>query len=249
MIYRGVVTAADSRGVFVRVSALSAVSSFGPLQAPYGVGPFEVGDSVVVADAGDGWAPDLMVLGWFGTTPTPRVPPAPYWNDLRVSLGTGRPNTSPPTFSTFRNGVQAWSFAANATEQLYFEAQVPHGWSIGSEIRPHIHWSPGNSTDTGSVVWQLEYTWQNAGNEVFPTTTTLSVTDAAAGVAYAHQIAGFGGVSAAGKRESSIFVCRIARVGGDAADTFTGAAFGISVDFHYLATALGSVDEIPSIET
>ena len=113
------------------------------------------------------------------------------WNDLRVSLSTGIPNTSPPTFGTFRNGVQAWAFGAGSTEQLYFEAQMPHGWVIGSEVRPHIHWSPGNSTNTGAVVWELEYTWQNAGDEVFPATTTVTVQQVAAGVAYAHQIASF----------------------------------------------------------
>jgi len=170
------------------------------------------------------------------------------WNDLRVSLSTGIPNTSPPTFGTFRNGVQAWAFGAGSTEQLYFEAQMPHGWVIGSEVRPHIHWSPGNSTNTGAVVWELEYTWQNAGDEVFPATTTVTVQQVAAGVAYAHQIASFPPVDGTGKRESSVFLCRIARVGGSGEDTFTGSAFGISVDFHYQAAALGSTDEYPAVE-
>lgn len=170
------------------------------------------------------------------------------WNDLRVSLSTGKPNTSPPTFSTFRNGVQAWAFGPSVTEQLYFEAQMPHGWVIGSEVRPHIHWSPGNSTNAGSVVWELEYTWQNAANEVFPATTVVTATQAAAGAAYAHQIASFPAVSGTGKRESSVFLCRIARLGGNAGDTFTGSAFGISVDFHYMAQSLGSVSEYPTVE-
>ena len=63
MIFRGVVTAADSRGLFVRIAALSAVSSFGPLLTANGAGPFGVGDSVLVANAGTETVPDFVVIG------------------------------------------------------------------------------------------------------------------------------------------------------------------------------------------
>jgi hypothetical protein len=60
MIYRGKVTALDSRGAYVLISALSP-RPFGPLVG-IGAAP-SVGDSVLVADAGDSAAPDLVVLG------------------------------------------------------------------------------------------------------------------------------------------------------------------------------------------
>jgi hypothetical protein len=115
------------------------------------------------------------------------------WDDLRVDVTSGTTgNLNPPDLETFRDGIVAKAFAPNATEQVYFDVQLPHNWDAGTGIRPHVHWSPGNSTNTGSVVWRLEYTWANAvvapGN-VFPETTTLTVTQAAAGVAYSHQIA------------------------------------------------------------
>lgn len=127
------------------------------------------------------------------------------------------------------------------------EAQLPHGWLVGSELRPHIHWSPGNSANTGSVVWELEYSWANAVNppNTYGASTTLTATQAAAG-AYGHQIAQFAGIDGTGKRESSVLLCRIARVGGDPGDTFTGAAFGISFDIHYQIESPGSVTEYPT---
>ena len=60
MIHRGVVTAADTRGVYVRVAALGP-TSFGPIRW-IGAEP-DPGDFVVVADCGDTASPDLIVIG------------------------------------------------------------------------------------------------------------------------------------------------------------------------------------------
>ena len=54
------------------------------------------------------------------------------------------------------------------------------------------------------------------------------------------------GIDGTGKRESSVLLCRIARVGGDPGDTFTGAAFGISFDIHFQIESPGSVTEYPT---
>jgi hypothetical protein len=41
-------------------------------------------------------------------------------------------------------------------------------------------------------------------------------------------------------------MCRLFRVGGDVADTFTGDAFGLSVDFHIQVQGKGSEEEYPT---
>jgi hypothetical protein len=169
----------------------------------------------------------------------------PRWQDLRVSLSSGRSSTNPPTFGNFRNGLEMWSFSATQVQNLYFEAQMPHGWVVGSEIRPHIHWSPGNSTNTGAVMWELEYSWANV-NDPFPASTIINSTQAASGTPYRQQLMPWTPISGTGKRESSVFVCNLSRVGNNAADTFTGAAFGISVDFHYQVLTGGSIEEFPA---
>lgn len=47
--------------------------------------------------------------------------------------------------------------------------------------------------------------------------------------------------------ESSVLLCRIARVGGDSRDTFTGVAFGLSFDIHLQIDSPGSVTEYPAV--
>jgi len=173
------------------------------------------------------------------------------WNDLKVDVTSGTTgNLNPPDLETFRDGLVAKAFAKNAVEQVYFDVQLPHTWTSGTGIRPHVHWSPGSSSDTGDVVWGLEYTWANAVNppgNVFPASTTLSVTDTAAG-AYGHQIAQWSEIDGTGFRLSSVLMCRLFRNGTDAADTFDADAFALSVDFHILNRPFGSDDEYPTGE-
>ena len=57
-------------------------------------------------------------------------------------------------------GVYTYQFDNNTEEELFFAAQIPHAWKEGSNIYPHVHWYPTN-TDTGNVIWGLEYTWAN----------------------------------------------------------------------------------------
>lgn len=171
------------------------------------------------------------------------------WDDLRVDVTAGTTgNLNPPGLETFRDGIVATAFAKNATEQVYFDVQLPHSWAAGTGIRPHVHWSPGNNATTGSVVWGLEYTWANAVNapgNTYPASSTLSVTQAAAGSAYAHQIAQWSEIDGTGKRVSSVLMCRLFRDGTNEADTFDADAFALSLDFHILTWPLGSFDEYP----
>lgn len=174
---------------------------------------------------------------------------AQKWDDLRVAITSGTTgNLSPPDLKTFRNGLLAKAFAANGVEQVYFDVQLPHGWVEGSGIRPHIHWSPGNSTNKGVVRWALEYSWANAvappGN-TFPASTTLITNQAATGTPYSHQIAQWSEIDGTDKRLSSVLMCRLARFGAQAGDTFTGDAFALSVDFHILTDSRGSTEEFP----
>ena len=171
------------------------------------------------------------------------------WDDLRIDVTAGtKGNLNPPDLATFRDGLVLTAFADNATEQVYFDVQMPHSWNK-TAIRPHIHWSPGNSADTGSVVWGLEYSWSNAVAEpgnTFPASTTDTVTQAAGGTAYEHQIAQWSEIDGTDKRVSSVLICRLYREGGNAADTFAGDAYALSVDFHILNNVYATDDEYPT---
>ena len=163
------------------------------------------------------------------------------WDDLRVEMGRATVGTDPPTLAAFLGTTQAWSFSAAATNSVMFVMQLPHGWAPGSTLYPHMHWAPA-STNVGNVRWELEYTWTNIGG-TFGAPTTVTVDAAAGGVANVHKVTTLGAIVGTGKTASSIMVCRAARLGAHGNDTFTGAVFGLSVDFHIQLTSMGEATQ------
>ena len=159
------------------------------------------------------------------------------WDDLRVEMGRATVGTDPPTLATFLGTTQALSFSAAATNSVMFVVQLPHGWAQGTTVHPHIHWAPA-TTNVGNVRWELEYTWANMTG-TFGAPTVLTVDAAAGGVAFAHKVTAFGSIVGTGKTDSSVIVCRAARLGAHGNDTFTGAAFGLSIDFHIQLDSIG----------
>jgi hypothetical protein len=125
-------------------------------------------------------------------------------------------------------------FDAGSIEIAMGVAQMPHSWDEGTEIRPHVHWTPTN-TNTGSVLWQLDYQIANPG-EAFNFTdgwTTLQVLDAASGVSGTHQIAAFGEIDMTGKRISCCIHWKLSRAADDETDTYNEDARLIEFDIHY----------------
>ena len=209
---------------------------------PYLAGnPVNTGDAVWLIHQG----PTVVALGSPRTASSGGV-----WDDLRTPLTRVTTGANAPTWATMRDNLNTYSFDAGTMNQVWFEVQLPHGWVAGSDLKPHIHWSPGASTNTGVVRWGLEYSWSNAVNppgNVFPASTTIYVEQAASGTQYAHQIASFPTIAGTGKRLSSVLMCRLFRDAAHSNDTFTGAAFGVSVDVHHRVGSDGSVDEYPEI--
>lgn len=171
------------------------------------------------------------------------------WEDVRVSLTAARAATYTPGYSKFRdngsgsNGVNVWWFDPSSIEELFFDIQLPHAfWHYHGELRPHIHWSPGNSTSTNVVRWGLEFTVANY-QDAFPTTTISYVNAVASGTPYEHQIAKFNAIDASNISISSVILCRLFRDATNAADTFTTDAAALSVDFHVQLNTRGSEQE------
>jgi hypothetical protein len=107
------------------------------------------------------------------------------WDDLRVPLTSGLIGASnPPSLVQFMDngagsvGVYVRSFADQAVagneEQMWFQAQLPHTYKEGTDIKAHIHWSPAVSGAAGEFVkWGLEYTWANVDG-TFGNTTIIA---------------------------------------------------------------------------
>lgn len=163
------------------------------------------------------------------------------WEDLRFPATQLKvnPATSKPVFDYTNIG---YLYDADSTETLFLIAQIPHAWKEGSGIRPHIHWQP-SSTNTGNVVWQLEYKWTNVNDTEASEWTALTVTTASSGVVGKHQVVSFAEIDGTDKKVSSILVLKLSRIGGNASDTYTGDALLREFDIHYLVDSKGSLME------
>jgi len=165
-----------------------------------------------------------------------------WWEDLRVPAQNTKlnPTKSEPAFELWLDGLYAYHFNnVNADdESIHFSTQLPHSYIPNSDIEAHVHWAP-NSTNTGSVVWHLEYSWANI-DSAFPASSEIQVTDAASGVDNQHQVADFATISGVGKGISSMIQSRLTRLTSDGDDTFTGDAVFLEIDFHYQTDGKGS---------
>jgi hypothetical protein len=83
-----------------------------------------------------------------------------HWDDLRT-----------PATNLKQGGADADTdgsllFSSSVTENTYAILQMPHAWTEGGDITPHLHWS--KTTDaSGDVVWQIRYRLFNV-NDVIP---------------------------------------------------------------------------------
>ena len=171
---------------------------------------------------------------------------ATVWDDLRVPAQNTKlnPLKSEPAFESLIDGVYCYKFdATNADdESVHFVAQMPHSYKEGSDIYPHLHWTP-DSTDTGNVYWSFEYTIANIGSTI-GSTTTDEVLDAADGTALKHQLVEFSTIDGTGLTISHMIICRLTRRStSQATDTFTGNAGFLEFDFHFEKDTAGSREE------
>jgi hypothetical protein len=166
---------------------------------------------------------------------------ATVWDDLRIPGSSVQKGASAPDLGTFlgSGNLLVNRFDGNATtEQIYFTAQLPHSYKQGSDIYPHIHWTPTDG-NAGNVKWQLEYSWQNI-NGTFSGTTTLTVTDSTDSTAWKHLLAPFSAITGTSKTISSMLVCRLFRDPSDGDDTYGSDAALLEIDFHFEIDTVGS---------
>jgi hypothetical protein len=164
---------------------------------------------------------------------------ATMYDDLMVPvLSTVKGTSAPPDDITVLSNFILYGFDKAKSEEIFFVVQLPHSYKEGSDIYPHIHWMPTN-TNTGVVVWKLEYTWVNYQG-TYPSSTTIMATDTASGTANTHQIGKFGSIDGTGMKISSMLICRLYREGGNAADTYNADAAMLEFDFHFEVNSVGS---------
>jgi hypothetical protein len=153
-----------------------------------------------------------------------------HYDDVRISVNNVRvPASAAPSWAAFR-GTQLLEFqtAPASNESVYFAVQLPHRYKEGTDVTFHVHWSK-TGTNTGNVIWGIEYSWQNEGG-VIPASTTIYKTTAGSGTAYTFQSSDFAAITGTGKNMNSCLLCRLFRDTNDAADTCTDSAFLMEID-------------------
>lgn len=177
------------------------------------------------------------------------VDTVPTFDDIRVPLSSiKRLGFSDPDWVQFADdgagstGVYALAFSNTVDEEVYFSVQMPHGWQVGTDLGPHVHWSPSNGA-SGSVTWKLEYTIAEEITGTFGNTATVSVTDASDEVAKKHQLGFLTNIDMSSYTDplniSIMLVCRLYRDVSDG-DDYGADAFLLEIDFHYQSDADGS---------
>jgi hypothetical protein len=180
---------------------------------------------------------------------------ATCWDDLRVPMSALKQGKVAPDSEDFpygggTSGVLMDWFSASTMNEMYFVVQMPHSWAEGTEIMPHIHWTPSQdgAASKTTVQWGLDYSWLNLGDTHSSyTLLTGSVTVPADAllVKSRHYLtplktSGGTGILGTGKTISSMLICRIYRLPTASEDTFEGKAGVLEVDFHYQINTIGS---------
>lgn len=168
-----------------------------------------------------------------------RVQNTTGWNDLLFAgLTLPRTASNAPAVTTFRGNIKAIAFQNGGAQprETWASIHVLHDYMEGTKIFPHIHWSHNNSSPSGDVKWQLEYSVSKGhSGGTFPATTTVSLIQTAA-AQYTHHIIETSTADAIPVDEvepDSVVLFRVFRDSGDPEDTFADDAFLLFFDIHY----------------
>ena len=162
------------------------------------------------------------------------------WIDFNFGVNAlTRGAAAPDLITVPGTGIQTIGFnGVNTLEQVSVGMELNHNWAEGTLLYPHVHWAP-TTTAAGDVVWYLEIGYTHAG--VFVDLGTLSVTQAAGGVAWSEQYVAFPAISTPGLTIGTQIAARFYRdptIGAD--DYGADAALTFSFGFHVLIDTLGS---------
>jgi len=169
------------------------------------------------------------------------------WDDLRVpmeSLGKGGVND--PNFDKFLDngssstGIYTYLFDKASEEELFFVVQLPHRYKQGTNLHPHVHWSPVSTGASGKkVCWGLEYSFAELSS-VFGNTTIIHGDVVSNGdvilVANKHYLTELTEIDlSVVDSVSSMIICRLFRdaTGTLGTDDYDDDAALLEFDFHY----------------
>jgi hypothetical protein len=175
---------------------------------------------------------------------------ATVWDDIRIipSIFDVAGNTDPDVIA-YQPGGSGASFLVYAFakgDEGYFTIQLPHSYKSGSDLKAHIHWTPGirGTTESGNIVqWRLDYSIISIGGN-FGASQTIAIPGTCDGINHKHQMTTEVTMSGTGLTMSSQLFGKIYRWN-NVSDTWAGTAAAnlpifIEFDIHYEQDTIGS---------
>ncbi len=179
------------------------------------------------------------------------------WRDILGDVFARNTGATKPSFTTYRDGLLDYQFAA--ADEEYFKFHIPHDHVPGSDIHLHIHWSHiGTLVTDGTVTFGYEMSYAKGHNQAaFPASVSGSIIGTASTTQYQH-ILSEGQVSASSPSGSQIdsddlepdgvIILRLELTtnaitvsGGGVPDPFIHYA-----DIHYQSTNIGTKQKAPN---
>lgn len=160
-----------------------------------------------------------------------------YWDDLLVPLTATKVGANSLPHYDYTN--VAYLFPNGATDEiLYFTAQFPHRYKVGTAVYPHIHWIQAADQ---TPVFKLNWKWTSIGAIIDDYNTyTMSTNAMPYTSGNIHQISkNATGIAGDGKGISSMMQCQLYR--DDTA--YTGDCAVWQIDFHFEIDLPGSREE------
>lgn len=164
------------------------------------------------------------------------------WQDIIVPGNQFRVGSTAPGFNAYKAGLYLYQFAVN--DEVHFSFEIPHDWTPGTVLKPHIHWLlPGLETGNVSVKWELVYSVGNY-NQTFSSAQTISKNDTTNIYPDKHIITQIGTIPTIYLNDvGDVVVCRLRRIAA------TGSAPGtapmvVSIGIHYMQNSNGSKKEL-----
>ena len=173
---------------------------------------------------------------------------APIWKDMISAVSAGKvPASSAPTLTGFGSGLrQEYAFAVG--DYIWIQPfHVNHDILRGAPAYPHVHWTQ-NGSNTNSVKWRLEiHRAKGHGQETFNTTPTeIFIEQTPVTPSYHHMVAECSDNDALILTEpDELIMITLQRVTNGATDN-TNNIFGLTVDLHYQAATIGTINKAPN---
>jgi len=178
------------------------------------------------------------------------------WDDLRIVPGAfdfaGNADPSIVNWQPGGTGTTFKIYKFEKNDEAFFTCQMPHSYKLGTDLKPHIHWTPcerGNEESGNTVGWKFDYSIADIG-EAFSSSTTIDLSDTCTGIDDYHEITQSGTINGSGITSvSAMLICRIYRTDTGADDTWVGATTAqspglLEVDIHFEIDTLGSRKEL-----